>query len=59
MSTGLQRAAGISGQKRRKARKQTEKLQKELLLKFNKRKLFVLPMAFFAAGVIQLNSSDF
>lgn len=52
MSTGIQRAAGVSGQKRRKARIQTEKLQKEFLLKFNKRKLFVLPMAFFAAGVI-------
>lgn len=31
---------------------QTEKLQKEFLLKFNRGKLFVLPMAFFAAGVI-------
>lgn len=35
-----------------KATIQTEKLQKELVLKFNRRKLFVLPMAFFAAEVI-------
>lgn len=45
-----------------KATIQTEKLQKELLLKFNKRKLFVLPMAFFAIAFFnfeQLKCSGF